>query len=51
VSAELVERASDVTLQRRSGSGPSAKFLAAAKKRLVIGVPQISFSQLEFFAF
>jgi hypothetical protein len=31
--------------------GPSAKFLAPAKKRLVIGVLQARFSHLEFFAF
>jgi len=31
--------------------GPSAKFLAPAKKRLVIGVLQTRFSHLEFFAF
>ena len=31
--------------------GPSARFLAPAKKRLVIGVLQTRFSHLEFFAF
>ena len=31
--------------------GPSAKFLARAKKRLVIGVLQTRFSHLELFAF
>jgi len=31
--------------------GPSAKFLAPAKERLVIGVLQTRFSHLEFFAF
>src|SRR5262244_3996207 len=31
--------------------GPFAKFLAPAKKRLVIGVLQTRFSHLEFFAF
>jgi len=35
----------------RSGVGPSAKFLAPAKKCLVIGVLQTRFSHLEFFAF
>src|SRR5262249_24277604 len=34
-----------------SGPGPSAKFLAPAKKRLVIGGLQTRFSHLEFFAF
>ena len=35
-----------MTLQRRSGSGPSAKFLAAAEKRLVIGVRGLAFLNL-----
>ena len=34
-----------------STPGPSAKFLAPAKRRLVIGVLQTRFSHLEFFAF
>src|SRR5262252_10335349 len=33
-----------------SAIGPSAKFLAPAKKRLVIGALQTRFSHLEFFA-